>query len=183
MIDPQKMTAQVQQAMQNAQTVLARYQNSQIDVEHLLLAMMESPEGLTSKIFAQLGVDRSRLIGELERLLAQRPKVAGNYQPEQVYITPRLDRLFNQALSEADRMKDKYVSVEHLLIAMAESANGEVGDLLSSAGVTKDRLLSILKEIRKGHTVDSPNAEDNYQALENYGRDLTEMARKGSSIP
>ncbi len=183
MLDPNQLTTQVQKYLQEAQTVLQRYQQNQLDNEHMLLAMLEDPSGIARKVFGKLNVEIPSLIGEIEAVLAKRPRASvSSLDSGQVYVTPRFSKLLESAWSEAQRLKDQYVSVEHILIALAEG-DDETRAILQRFGVTRDRIYGILKDIRGKHKVDSPNAENNYQALENYGRDLTELARQGKLDP
>jgi ATP-dependent Clp protease ATP-binding subunit ClpB len=183
MLDPNQLTTQVQKYLQEAQAVLGRYQQNQLDDEHLLLAMLEDTNGIARKILTKLSVDPGHLIAELETRLVKRPRASvSSLGSGQIYVTPRMSKLLDNAWEEAKRLKDQYVSVEHVLISMSEES-GDVKDILQQHALTKDKIYSILKEIRGAHKVDSPNAETNYQALENYGRDLTELARRGKLDP
>ncbi len=183
MIDINRLTTQAQKVLGEAQTLLQRYDQNQLDNEHLLLAMLEDSNGTPCKILHKLNVEPRTLITQLEASLAKRPRApVGSLQSGQVYITPRLQKLFDEAQKEAERLGDQYISTEHLLLALLQ-AGGDAGQMLAGQNITKDNIYAILKEIRGGHKVDSPNAESNYQALENYGRDLTEMAQKGKLDP
>ncbi len=183
MVDPNQFTNQVQKYLQDTQQLLGRYQQNQIDVEFLLLAMLEDSNGLANRMLRQLDVTPGALIGELETRLAKRPRASvQSLESGAVFITPRLNRLFERALEEAQRLKDQYISVEHLLVAMADG-DGDAREILQHHNITKDALYGILKEVRGQAKVDSPNAEANYQALEQYGRDLTELAKSGKLDP
>lgn len=183
MMDPSQLTNQVQTYLQAAQAILLRYQQNQLDNEHLLLAMLEDPSGIARKIFTQIQVDPKIIMGEIEAKLANRPRASvSGLESGQVFVTPRFSRLLEQAWEEAKRLKDQFVSVEHLLIALAEG-DGDAQEILQRYQVTKDKIYATLKDIRGKHKVDSPNAESNYQALENYGKDLTELARQGKLDP
>jgi ATP-dependent Clp protease ATP-binding subunit ClpB len=183
MIDMNRFTTQAQDAFIDAQNILKRYEQTQLDDELLLLAMLENDKGLVVKILSQLNVDVKASRGELETALGKRPRATvASVESGQVYITPRLKKLMDEAAVEADRLKDQYISTEHLLLAMVETG-GEVSDLLRRRNISKNNIYAILKEIRGGKSVDSPNAEDNYQALQKYGRDLTEVARSGKLDP
>ncbi len=183
MLDPNQLTTQMQKYLQDAQSILGRYQQNQLDNEHLLLAMLEDPSGIARRIFTKLNVDTSAIIGELEARLAKRPKApVSSLDSGQIYVTPRFSRFLDKAWEEAQHLKDQYVSVEHALIALVET-DGDAQQILQHHHVTKDKILGVLKEIRGKHKVDNPNAEATYQALENYGRDLTELAREGKLDP
>jgi ATP-dependent Clp protease ATP-binding subunit ClpB len=145
--------------------------------------MLENDKGLVIKMFSKLNVDARAMRGDLEALLAKRPRATvSSLESGQVYVTPRLKKLLDEALVEAERLKDEYISTEHILLAMVETG-GDVSDLLRRANITKNNIYAILKDIRGGKKVDSQNAEENYQALEKYGRDLTEVARSGKLDP
>jgi ATP-dependent Clp protease ATP-binding subunit ClpB len=183
MIDLNRLTTQAQDAFVEAQTLLRRFEQNQLDDEHLLLTMLENDKSLAVKIFGKLNVEVRMVRGDLEAVLAKRPRATvSSLESGQVYITPRLKKLMDEASVEAERLKDDFISTEHILLAMVETG-GEVSDLLRRQNITKNNIYAILKEIRGGKKVDSQNAEENYQALEKYGRDLTEVARTGKLDP
>ncbi len=183
MIDLNRLTTQAQDAFVDAQTILKRFEQNQLDDEHLLLAMLENDRGLLNKIFKKLDVDTKTLRGDLEAAIAKRPRAGVQaLESGQVYITPRVKKLIDEAGLEAERFKDQYISTEHLLLAMVDTG-GDVSELLRGRNITKNNIYAILKEIRGGRTADSQNAEDNYEALEKYGKDLTEVARAGKLDP
>lgn len=183
MMDMNRLTTQAQDAFVDAQAVLKRFEQNQLDNEHLLLAMLENDRGLVNKIFAKLDVDTRQLRSDLEGVLGKRSRATvQSLESGQVYITPRLKKLMDEAYLEAERFKDSYVSTEHLLLAMVD-IGGEVSELLRGRNITKNNIYAVLKEIRGGSKVDSPNAEETYQALEKYGRDLTAVACAGKLDP
>lgn len=183
MIDLNRFTSQAQDAFVDAQNILRRYEQNQLDNEHILLALLENEKGLVVRILTQLNVDARSLRSELEAALAKRSRATvSSLESGQVYITPRLKKLMDEAAGEAERLKDQYISTEHLLLAMVETC-GEVTDMLRRQNISKNNIYAILKEIRGGRSVDNPNAEDTYQALQKYGRDLTEVARSGKLDP
>jgi len=183
MIDLNRFTSQAQDAFVDAQNILRRYEQNQLDDEHILLALLENEKGLVVRILTQLNVDARSLRSELESALAKRSRATvSSLESGQVYITPRLKKLMDEAAGEAERLKDQYISTEHLLLAMVETG-GEVSDMLRRQNISKNNIYAILKEIRGGRSVDNPNAEDTYQALQKYGRDLTEVARSGKLDP
>ncbi len=177
-----KFTFKAQEAIQQAHKLAEEHQHQAIDVEHLLLALVEQAEGGVQPILRKMGANpgqlASRLMDELNRL----PKVSGVAQG-QAYIAPRLERVLNAALSEAERLKDEYVSTEHLLLVVADERAGAVGKVLREAGITKDGIYAALQEIRGGQRVTDQAPEEKYQALERYARDLTDLARKGKLDP
>jgi ATP-dependent Clp protease ATP-binding subunit ClpB len=183
MIDLNQCTTQAQDAFVDAQNILKRYEQNQLDDEHLLLAMLENDKGLVVKILNALNVDVKSLRSDLETVLAKRPRATvAAVEAGQVFITPRLKKLLDEAHGQAERFRDQYVSTEHILLAMLETG-GDVSDLLRKQNLTPNNILAILKDVRGGRKVDSQNAEENYQALEKYGKDLTEVARQGKLDP
>jgi ATP-dependent Clp protease ATP-binding subunit ClpB len=177
-----KFTFKAQEAIQQAQKQAEEHQHQAIDVEHLLLALVEQPEGVVQPILRKIEANPGQLAGRLMEELKALPKVSGVTQG-QTHITPRLDKVLNAALSEAERLKDEYVSTEHLLLAIADEPAGAVGRLLREAGITKDGIYAALQEIRGGQRVTDQAPEEKYQALERYARDLTDLARKGKLDP
>ncbi|MBZ0160257.1 MAG: ATP-dependent chaperone ClpB [bacterium] len=177
-----QFTFKAQEAIQQAQKLAEEREHQAIDVEHLLLALVGQAEGVVQPILRKVGATPgqvgSRLIEELRRL----PRVSGVTQG-QVHITPRLEKVLNTALSEAERLKDEYVSTEHLLLAICDEGGGAVGKVLREAGITKDRIYAALQEIRGSQRVTDQTPEEKYQALERYARNLTDLARKGKLDP
>lgn len=183
MIDLNRLTTQGQDALVDAQTILKRFEQNQLDNEYLLLALLENDKNLASKIFVKLNVDTAAMRGDLESILAKRPRATvSSMESGQVYVTPRLKKLLDEAAVEAERLKDAYISIEHILLAMVETG-GEVSDLLRRFNISRNNIYAVLKDIRGGHKADSQSAEDQYQSLEKYGRDLTEVARTGKLDP
>ena len=183
MIDFNRLTQQTQNVVLEAQVLLPRYQNVQLDCEHLLLAMLEQENGLTVKILNALDIDISVLNEDVIKALQLKPKGSYTPDPNQFYITPNFQRLFISASKEAERLKDSYISLEHILIAMTNDRYSECGKILSKNKVTKEEIYSTLKDIRGSAKVDTPSAEKHYQALLRYGRDLTHEALKGKLDP
>jgi len=174
-----KFTVKAREAMQAAQRLAESRQNQQIDCCHLLAALLEDSEGVIAPIIRKLGVDRARLSAEAEQAMDSLPKVSG---AGRVYITPELERTLEDAQQEADRLKDEFISTEHLLLGLS-SADGTVGQMLNAAGVTKDNIYKALEDVRGGQRVTDETPEDKYQALARYSRDITELARKGKLDP
>lgn len=183
MIDVNRLTSQGQDALSDAQNILKRYQQNQLDNEQLLLALLENEKGLVARILEQLNVDIKGLRTDIETALAKRPRATvASLENGQIFITPRLNKLLDEAAVHAQRFRDQYISTEHILLALLETG-GEASDCLRKHNLTTNNILAVLKEIRAGRQVDSPNAEDNYQALAKYGRDLTAVARQGKLDP
>ena len=179
-----RFTERAQDAAMRAYEVLQRYGHSQVDTEHFLLALLEQPEGAVSEILTQMGVDveliGSRLDEELKR--TSRTQIYGG-GVGQVYITPRLKRVIDRSNEEASKLKDDYISTEHLFLAILAEQNTPAARILSEAGVTRDRVLQAIHEVRGGQRVSSPQAEGRYRVLEKYSRDLTQLAHEGKLDP
>lgn len=184
-MDFTRLTEKVQEAVRAAQALAARYSHQQIDVEHLLLALLEQEGGLAPTILERAGVDPKLVRTRLEQELARWPKVSGPAAgPDYVYITGRLNRLFAMAEEEAARLKDEYISVEHILLAILEEGRtGAAGRILLEMGLDRDRVMRALQQIRGTQRVTTPTPEATYQALERYGRDLTKLAAHGKLDP
>jgi ATP-dependent Clp protease ATP-binding subunit ClpB len=182
-MDISRLTEKVQEALREAQMKALRLSHQQVDVEHLLLALLEQEQGLATSVFNRAEINtegvRQRLEEEVERL----PKVSGpSGAPDQVYVTGRLSLMLDQAKKEAGTLGDEYVSVEHLLLALTEDKGG-AGSISKEFGVTRERLMQTLHSIRGSQRVTSPNPEATYEALERYGRDLTQLATQGKLDP
>ncbi len=181
-MDIEKFTLKAQEALQEAKSIAERKHHQQIDVEHLLLALVGQKEGVVIPLLQKLGSNpdliASQLGGELNRI----PQVTGR-GTGQVYLSSRLNEILNNAWKEAERLTDEYLSTEHLLIAIADEKQGAAFQILQRNGVTKDAIFRVLQEIRGPHRVTDQNPEEKYQALKRYSRDLTEEARKGKLDP
>ena len=177
-----KCTLKVQEALQEAQTLASKYGHQGIDVEHILLALLRQPEGIASSIMKKLGADPGNMENEIDNILGSLPKVEG-VSATQSYITPRLNNIFESALAEAARLSDEYVSVEHILVAIADEKDSPLARILQNAGVTKDNILKIMVDIRGSQRITDPNPEDKYEALKRYAIDFNELARKASFDP
>ena len=184
-MDLNRLTQKSQEALHDAQTKALRFGHTEVDGEHLLLALLDQPEGLAPRLLAQVGADPDRLRAEVEAELGRRPKVTGpGASPGQVYVTQRLSRLLDAADREAKRLKDEYVSVEHLVLALIDEGTGTgAGRLLRHQGLTRDGFLQALTAIRGNQRVTSAMPEVAYEALEKYGRDLVADARAGKLDP
>ncbi|MCB0207576.1 MAG: ATP-dependent Clp protease ATP-binding subunit, partial [Anaerolineae bacterium] len=168
-----------------AYEILQRYQHSQVDTEHLFLALLEQPDGLVTQIIDKVNASAPVIRGKVEEHLEQSPKTGGSYtgQVAQVFITPRLKRVIDVASEEASKLKDEYISTEHLFLGIAAERNSPSGNVLRDQGVTKERILHAVEEIRGGQRVTEPGAETKYRTLERYSRDLTQMAREDKLDP
>ena len=178
---PERFTEQAQEVLAASQELLRRYRHNQWDVEHILLALLEQEKGITGDILQMLGVDIDAVKKRVGATLEGFPKVA--YEAGQIYATPRVAALLENANREADRLKDEFVSTEHLLIAIAGETRGEAATILAESGVTQEKIYQALQKIRGGHRVTDRQAESKYRSLEKYGHDLTELARQGKLDP
>jgi ATP-dependent Clp protease ATP-binding subunit ClpB len=180
-MDLNRFTEKSQEALQSAQRVAARLNHQQIDVEHLLLAMLDQERGLASSLLAKAEVPVEALKLRVHRELEKLPRVTGA-SADNLGITGRLNRLLGQAEDEAKKLKDEYVSVEHLLLPMCDDSGG-AGKILKEFGVNRARLMSALQAVRGHQRVTTQNPEATYEALERYGRDLTQLASQGKLDP
>ncbi|MDE1674607.1 ATP-dependent chaperone ClpB [Nocardia gipuzkoensis] len=184
-MDTGSLTERSREALQEAQNVATRMSHTEVDGEHLLLALVDQREGLVPRLLEQAGANVDALRSDLERELSRRPKVSGpGATPGQVMITQRLAKLLDAAEREAKRLKDSYVSVEHLVMALSEEGSATAaGRVLASHGVTRESFLTALTTVRGHQRVTSATPEGAYEALEKYGRDLVSEARSGNLDP
>src|SRR6266571_1134976 len=180
MIRFDKLTLKGQEALQAAQSHAQEKGNPQVAPEHLLWALIEQKEGVVLPILQKLGVNLPTIAQELADAAAKLPKVQGQAE---LYISPALNRILEDAFKEADQFKDEYVSTEHLLIALSNAKGEPAGRVLQANGVTKDAILRVLVSIRGTQKITDQNPEEKYQAIARYTRDLTELARKGKLDP
>jgi ATP-dependent Clp protease ATP-binding subunit ClpC len=178
---PERFTEQAQEVLSASQELVRRYHHNQWDVEHVLLALLEREKGITRDIFQMLGVDVDAVRKRVGATLEGFPKVT--YEAGQIYATPRISALLENANREADRLKDEFVSTEHLLIAIAGETRGEATTILAESGISQEKIYQALQKIRGGHRVTDRQAESKYRSLEKYGHDLTELARQGKLDP
>ncbi|HKZ32952.1 MAG TPA: ATP-dependent chaperone ClpB [Vicinamibacteria bacterium] len=173
-----QFTVKAQEALTSAQTGAEKADHPEVTTEHLLKALLEQEGGVVPSALGKLGANAGAVAAEVDSSLASLPRTQGTA----TRVSPKLDGLLKQALREAEALKDQYVSTEHLLLALLDGKTPSA-EALQRAGASRDALLKVLKEIRGNQTVDDPHAEDRYQSLEKYGRDLTELARKGKLDP
>jgi ATP-dependent Clp protease ATP-binding subunit ClpB len=178
-----RFTEKLQEALGRAQNAALAAHNQAVDVEHLLAALLEENDGLGTSILSLAGVDRAAVQAKLTAELKKIPQVTGGGSDSaQVYATQRLGRVLARAEQEAAKLKDDYVSVEHVLIAILDEP-GAAAKILREAGLTHDKLMATLKQVRGNQRVTSANPEATYQSLEKYGRDLTKLAAQGKVDP
>ncbi len=175
-----KFTVKAQEALQAAQSLAGRRSHQAIEPEHLLSALVDQPEGVVGPLLAKLGAPPATIQQALQADLAALPAVAGGGDQ---YLAERTHRALERAQAEAERLKDDYVSTEHLLVALAQERDGAAGRILRQHGVTPEAVYRALVEVRGTQRVSDPNPEEKYQALQRYARDLTELARRGKLDP
>ncbi len=179
-----RFTERAQEAAQRAAEIIQRYGHNQIDTEHILLALIEQPGGVIPQILEKMNVSADALVERLDATLRASPKAnifgggAG-----QIFITPRVKRIIDLANEEANRLKDEYISTEHIFLAILTERNTPAARILESAGLTRDRVYDTIQDLRGGQRVTDPQAETRYRTLEKYSRDLTQLAREGKLDP
>jgi len=176
-----KFTLKAQEVIQNSQEIASKKGHQQIEPEHLLHALLEQKEGVIPSLFGKIGVSEDAVLQELIQTLDQLPKVSG--VGGDAYISPRSKVVLDQALKEAGQMRDEYVSVEHILLAIIEDKQGKAAKILASHGLTRDTILKALIDIRGGQRVVDANPEDKYNAIDRFSRDLTDMAENDKLDP
>ncbi|HJO90118.1 MAG TPA: AAA family ATPase [Anaerolineales bacterium] len=179
-----RFTERAQDAAARAYEILQRYGHNQVDTEHILLALLEQPEGVIPQILDMLNVEDELIKQRLDDVLRASPKAAVyGGGAGQVFITPRVKRIIDLANEEANSLKDEFISTEHIFLSILSERNTNVARILSEAGVNPDRVHSAIKELRGGQRVTTPQAESRYKVLEKYSRDLTKLARSGKLDP
>jgi ATP-dependent Clp protease ATP-binding subunit ClpB len=175
----ERLTLRGQEAVQGAIEAAEKNQNQQVEPEHLLSSMLSQEEGTVRPILGKVGVQAETILRDVEAAINRLPKVSGGQQ----YFSTRINNIFNVAQKEAEKLKDEYISTEHLLLAMADEKDGDAGKILRSNGIKRADLEKVIEQIRGGARITDQNAESNYQALEKYSKDLTDLARKGKLDP
>jgi len=175
-----KFTLKSQELIQNAQGLASQQTHQQIEPEHLLSVMLMEPEGVARAILLKLGISPDSVFKEVSIFIEKQPKVSG---ARDVYISPRTKNVLDAAFSEASNMKDEYVSIEHVLLAVSGETAGEASRILNRYGITRESILKVLIDIRGAQRITDPNPEEKYQALDKFSRDLTDLARLGKLDP
>ncbi len=179
-----RFTERAQEAAQRAAEIIQRYGHNQIDTEHILLALIEQPQGVIPQILELLKVDPNAISERLDYILRTTPKASiFGGGAGQIFITPRVKRIIDQANEEASRLKDEYISTEHIFLAILSERNTPAARLLEGAGLTRERVYDAVLQLRGGQRVTDPQAETRYRTLEKYSRDLTQQAREGKLDP
>ncbi|HMY73820.1 MAG TPA: Clp protease N-terminal domain-containing protein, partial [Blastocatellia bacterium] len=179
MYSSDKFTLKAHEAVQSGVALAENQNHQQVEPEHLLAALIEQPEGVTRPMLGKVGANVQVMLPEVEAAIKKFPGVSGFGQK---YYGNRTTEAFNKAQKEADKLKDEYISTEHLLLALAEDKQ-DAGKILRSHGVNREALMKVINQMRAGAKVTSQNAEESYQALSKYSRDLTELARQGKLDP
>ncbi len=180
-----RFTERAQDATQRALEILQRYSHTQIDTEHIMLALLEQPDGVVGQIMEKLKVDVEPLIQRIDEDLRNSPRAAAIYGggAGQVFITPRVNRVIEGAQEEASRLNDEYISTEHIFLAILGNRSTPSSRFLREANVTRERVLDAVRDIRGGQRITDPQAESRYRTLEKYSRDLTRMAAEAKLDP
>ncbi|MEN9834673.1 MAG: hypothetical protein RL011_866, partial [Pseudomonadota bacterium] len=182
-MDMQKLTQKSQEALLSAQRQAVEYGHGEVSSEHLLHALATQEQGLIPRLLEKMDIDTKDLVRDAEKLLAQKPSVSGpGYSPDRITVTQQLSQAIINAEKEAKRLKDAYVSVEHLFLELIHD-KGKVGQLLANYGLNKQGFLQALTAVRGNQRVESATPEDTYEALTRYGRDLVQAARDGKLDP
>jgi len=184
-MDMNRLTQKSQEAFAEAQNKAVTLGHVEVDGEHLLWALLDQPDGLVPRLLQRMDLSPESLRNTVDDELKRRPHVSGpGAEPGKIYVSQRLSRVLVAAEQEARRLKDEYVSVEHLFMALlAEGDKTPSGKLLKQAGIDREKFLTTLTDVRGNQRVTSSNPEDSYEALEKYGRDLVKMARSGKLDP
>jgi ATP-dependent Clp protease ATP-binding subunit ClpC len=182
----ERFTERAQDAAARSYEILQRYGHNQVDTEHILLALLEQTDGVIPQILERLGVDVSIMRTRIDEILRRSPRTAAIYGQggqNQVFITPRVKRIIDDANEEANRLRDEYISTEHMFLAVLNERNTATARMLAEYDITRERVTDMIKDIRGGQRVTDPQAESRYQTLEKYTRDLTRMAYEGKLDP
>ncbi|MFH1103278.1 MAG: ATP-dependent chaperone ClpB [Pseudomonadota bacterium] len=175
-----KLTIKSQELIQSAQALASQYNNQQIEPEHLLSAMLSEKEGIAGAMLRKVGVSPGSVSQEALMAIDRLPKISG---VGETFISSRTKTILENAFAEASKMKDEYVSIEHILLSIADEQRGEAGRILSQAGINRESILKVLMEIRGTQRITDPNPEEKYQAIERFSRNLTHLARLGKLDP
>src|SRR5215207_9044599 len=180
----ERFTERAQDAAARAYEILQRYGHNQVDTEHILLALLEQPDGVIPQLLERMGVDFNAMRSRLDEILRASPKAAIYGQgTNQVFITPRVKRIIDLANEEANRLRDEYISTEHIFLAILSEKNTAVAKILADNAINRDRVTDAVKDLRGGQRVTDPQAESRYRTLEKYSRDMTQLAHEGKLDP
>ena len=183
MIDFNRLTDYTKEIIYSAQQIMYRYRNSQLEPIHIMLAITEDNEGIAKDYCSELKIDNDNFKHQLVNEITSLPQVQTTNPNQQLYISQMANNMFDIAQENADSLKDSFISIEHILMAMTELTGSKIQQILNNNKITKNSILNAMKKVRGNRKVDSKNAEDSYKALEKYSTDLTQMARKGKLDP
>ncbi len=183
MIDFNRLTDYTKEIIYSAQQIMYRYNNSQLEPVHIMLAIAEDTEGIAKDFCEELKINNDRFKHQLVSEISSLPQIQSSNPNQQLYLSQMTNKLFDTAQEEANALKDSFISIEHILIAMTELTGSKIQEILVSNKISKDTILNVMKKVRGNRKVDCKNAEDSYKALEKYSTDLTIMARKGKLDP
>jgi len=175
-----KLTIKAQELIQQAQSLSARHGNQQIEPEHLLHAMLKEPEGIAIGVLLKIGVSPKAILPDIEQAMERLPKISS---AGEVYFSTASRHVLEASFTEADKMKDAYVSIEHIFLAILDEKESTASKTLSKQGVSREAVLKVLMDIRGTQRITDPNPEEKYQALDKFSRDLTNIARQGKLDP
>ncbi len=179
-----KFTNKAREAVSGCRGLLTRFGHSQVTPEHVLLSLLEQEEGLASKIIERLDANPAKVLEDVTRYLDSQPKGSSvSTNQDELHVSNKLMQLLESADKEAQLLKDEYISVEHLMLALTDETKGQAGTILKRHGITRERMLKVLTAIRGKQRVTSQDPEATYEALQRYSKDLTEMAAKGKLDP
>ncbi|MCA8944577.1 MAG: AAA family ATPase, partial [Planctomycetes bacterium] len=183
-MDLNRLTQKSQEAVSRAQQIAVERNHQQVDCEHLMIALLQQDEGLIGRLMRKIGVSAEVVTAGLEAALAKMPQITGpGIEPGKIYLTPALSRILVAAEKRAKQMKDEYVSVEHLVLALLADGSTAAAKVLKQAGLDEEKFLHALQDVRGSQRVQSANPEATYEALERYGVDLVKSARSGKLDP
>ena len=183
MIDFNKLTNQAQETMFSAQQLMAKFQNTQLEPSHIMMAMLEAKEGISKDYMTALKLDRPQFVDAVMSELNNLPRVEQPVNTQQLYLSQETIRLLDIAQSQAEALKDTYISIEHILLAMTELQGSKIKTLLENFGVSRNKILNEMKKIRGQNKVDSKDSEEKFKALEKYSQNLTDLAKRGKLDP
>jgi len=183
MIDFNRLTDYTKEIIYSAQQIMYRYRNSQLEPLHIMLAISEDNEGIAKDYCEELKINNDSFKHQIVNEISQLPQIQTSNPNQQLYMSQMTNNMFDMAQENADSLKDSFISIEHILMAMAELTGSKIQQILNNNRITKNSILNAMKKVRGNRKVDSKNAEDSYKALEKYSTDLTQMARKGKLDP
>ena len=183
MIDFNRLTNNAQEILFSAQQLMSKFQNTQMEPEHILLAMEEDKDGISKDYLKELKLDNPNFRDALMSLINNRPTLSNPVPTQQLYLSNDTIKMFDIAKEEAEALKDSFISIEHILLAITELSNTQIKNLFDRYNITKDKILNAMKKIRGHNKVDSKDSEENYKALEKYSTNLTDLAKRGKLDP